>query len=832
DYNQNGVFEKEESIIKNASDLYRGTFTIPKDAKKGLTRIRVRATGSFLDLEEIINDACAKSSLGGETEDYTLYITDSTPAYSIEMDFTAAALCKTKQYTIPFSYTGEFSDSNIFRAALYNGFGQFIAYVGESKTSPVTVKFPDDLPIGHGYKLKMIASDFQYEGFFTKAFRINAIPTATISGNQKAYVGEPVFINVNLDGGGGWQYSAGNGGVLTIGYLPNKMNVELYAFPSSPPKPGVYNVQLEYVYNEACYEGTSAGSARIEILEVDKSPRVYRVFSDLQDMVYQQCRPTEKTVTFLTGGEFGKDNFFTCHLIGPDDKFVAAIGYSKTTKMLINIPKNIDGYGYKLKIVSSDPYRESLLSLPFTIAPIAKARLSGYSEILPGQQGTIQLDLIGEAPWQLNLSDGNTITTNIPTQELKVSPPKTETYSIVSVKDRSCPGEASGTATVKVLKRASAILVKKVPDICVGANMNIGFHANGAFREGNTFRLLLTDKNNTISKEIDSKAINDSTVYLRIPSDVPSGNGYNLRVISTNPYIESDTSYAFNLKPLSQAIISSEFKSVSENASVKLRVDFTGEGPFTIELSDGTQYKNIIQNPYFITIKATTGINRYTLKNVISSCGQGKVAGEVNLNVILSPTITTGLVNGAVCAGTQVHIPFIVSNTGFQHDNVFRIEISDKSGTDFKEIKSLNKGDSLFAQIEKDTPGGIYKVRVVSTNPVVVGSNSDLMIKMLPKATIMGGSKVYAGESARYFLTFSGDSPWTVRLSNGTELTNITADSIVVTYLPRQSETLTITSIKNGCGEGSFSGKAVFEIISILDKEEHQPLEAIENLVR
>lgn len=836
DYNQNGEFEKNESIVENALEFSEGTFTVPENVKKGITRLRIRGFSNPADQSRIPSNPCLQTVVGGETEDYTINMTDEVPDYSIQTGFNEIALCKNKEYGVPFTYMGNFSENNVFRVAMYNNFGQLVNYLGEGKTSPIKISFPDDIAVGYNYKLKIIASDLQRESSFTQAFRINDIPRATLSGNQSAYVGEKVYLNLTLDGGADWAYSLGNSGGVTLNYILNKiiLSNEAY-FGSASPKPGTYYFKVGFVYNTACEEGIATGEAKVELREPDKSAEISTLKVDFWGYSfnsYYQCAGNQMAVNFSTKGKFNKDNFFSCHLIGPNDEFVADLGIAKTNQVLINIPKNIEGFGYKLKIVSSSPYMESSLSKSFTIIPKMNAKLSGDSEIMPGEQALIKLELAGSEPWEVKMSDGTSFVTNLSSQYLKVSPKQTQTYSLLSVRGTNCNGDVSGAATVKVLKpRATRIALKQINEICIGAEATAYFQSDGSFRDRNDFKLYLTNKQGNLLKDITARIVNDSTLNFTIPDDVPPGKDYSLKLITTSPYLESAVANIFTLKLSGTATISSDIKSVYEKTPIRLRVDFTGEGPYTIELSDSSKYENITQNPYFIDLKATLGINKYTIRQVLNSCGKGKISGSVELNIIPLPIITTErLPVSTVCPGNRIFVPFKITRGVFLASNVFKVELLHIQKNKLTELQTIIKGDSLFAFIPNDATAGVHSIRVNGSAPLTTGSfsTSELVVRSYPTATIAGNSSVLRGDSTRLQLTFTGDSPWNIRLSNGIELQNIIKNPLAVTYLPQKSETITISSVKNACGEGSSSGNAVIEVLIISSVESDETENQVE----
>ncbi|MDZ7607915.1 MAG: DUF4114 domain-containing protein [Cyclobacteriaceae bacterium] len=77
------------------------------------------------------------------------------------------------------------------------------------------------------------------------------------------------------------------------------------------------------------------------------------------------------------------------------------------------------------------------------------AVLSGNAVICNGESASVNITLSGTAPFILTYTDGSvetTVTTNLTTYAITSSVPKT--YTLLSVEDKQCIGDASGTATI------------------------------------------------------------------------------------------------------------------------------------------------------------------------------------------------------------------------------------------------------------------------------------------------------------------------------------------------------------------------------------------------
>ncbi len=97
-------------------------------------------------------------------------------------------------------------------------------------------------------------------------------------------------------------------------------------------------------------------------------------------------------------------------------------------------------------------------------------------------------------------------------------------------------------------------------------------------------------------------------------------------------------------------------------------------------------------------------------------------------------TITTGTINGPICTAQAVSVPFTVSSA-FDAGNTFTAQLSNASGSFVSPVVigtlSGTTSGSINASIPLGTaPGAGYRIRVVGSNPLVVGTDhgTDLTI--------------------------------------------------------------------------------------------------------
>jgi hypothetical protein len=169
---------------------------------------------------------------------------------------------------------------------------------------------------------------------------------------------------------------------------------------------------------------------------------------------------------------------------------------------------------------------------------------------------------------------------------------------------------------------------------------------------------------------------------------------------------------------------------------------------------------------------------------------------------VVAPSITTGAITGnTLCTGAPVNVPFTKTGS-FNTGNIFTAQLSNATGnfTNPVNIGSLTGTSSgtINAVIPQNTaPGTAYRIRVVSSNPVVTGTDNgtDLTINSSPVINVSalpilcnGGSTIVtvsaSGGLAPYtgtgdFSATAGPGTWTI-----TDANSCTDDSVLTLTEP------------------------------------------------
>ncbi|TAL70121.1 MAG: T9SS type A sorting domain-containing protein [Bacteroidetes bacterium] len=181
----------------------------------------------------------------------------------------------------------------------------------------------------------------------------------------------------------------------------------------------------------------------------------------------------------------------------------------------------------------------------------------------------------------------------------------------------------------------------------------------------------------------------------------------------------------------------------------------------------------------------------------------------------LSPmSIRTGSINPrSYCAGSSISIPFTIAGI-FYSENNFTAQLSDESG-DF--LNPVNIGTlsgtsmgTIIATIPFDIPEGYsYRVRVISSNPEVIGSDNgdDLKIYTLPTPQINDiPNPVCVGNTYEYTSYLSGGITNKWGAVGGTIVGEDNGSNVNILWGSGSSGTVTLvqTNFLTGCKDSVF----------------------------
>ncbi|MBU2949941.1 hypothetical protein KO493_04435 [Tamlana agarivorans] len=172
-----------------------------------------------------------------------------------------------------------------------------------------------------------------------------------------------------------------------------------------------------------------------------------------------------------------------------------------------------------------------------------------------------------------------------------------------------------------------------------------------------------------------------------------------------------------------------------------------------------------------------------------------------------SQTITTEMISPtSYCEGGAVDVPFVISGT-FNSGNIFTAQLSDAAGgftspVDIGTLSSVSAG-TITATVPLGTlEGAGYRIRVVSDNPVEVGSDNgiNLTINNIPSAPVVGAITQPSCPVATGSVELTGlpSNSWVITESPGGNTTAGTGSTTTISGLAPGTYSYTVEAYEQG----------------------------------
>jgi len=252
---------------------------------------------------------------------------------------------------------------------------------------------------------------------------IAKVPTAILSGDTTlCSASEKAKLRIDLTGVGPWSVVYSVGGVKTT---INNIKQSPYFFETAVK--GTFTLVSMMDKNKS---GVAFGSATIKVL----LPTV--TISDL----INNCGDESAVIDLSFTGKGPWSVGYTMN---------NTAAFANSANPILSLPVEQLGT-FQLKSVS-DKYCSNTATGTAEIKHYEQptAVLSGSGVICNGESASVNVALTGTAPFILTYTDGSaetTVTTNLTTYTITSSVPKT--FTMLSVEDKQCLGDASGTATI------------------------------------------------------------------------------------------------------------------------------------------------------------------------------------------------------------------------------------------------------------------------------------------------------------------------------------------------------------------------------------------------
>lgn len=192
---------------------------------------------------------------------------------------------------------------------------------------------------------------------------------------------------------------------------------------------------------------------------------------------------------------------------------------------------------------------------------------------------------------------------------------------------------------------AHEITVDEVPDVaCAGYPIDVEYSVNYPFNPSNTFFALLSDALGSFEQAdtVGALAATEAgVVKTRLRRDLPGGENYKIRIISTNPPVDPSisTSDAFKVNPAPQTLILSGESEVCRNSSATYSGNFVLNTEAEWQTINGEIAERINDSTIVVdwTTDKNAGFVSYRLLDTTTGCYANYI---IKINILSLPSAT------------------------------------------------------------------------------------------------------------------------------------------------------------------------------------------------
>jgi hypothetical protein len=359
---------------------------------------------------------------------------------------------------------------------------------------------------------------------------------------------------------------------------------------------------------------------------------------------------------------------------------------------------------------------------------------------------------------------------------------------------------------------------------CTGNTITVPFSTNTArYATGNVFNFQLSDASGVFSATapllgtLQSSNATGGVLTGVIPQSTPAGSGYRVRVVASNPAVtgtDNGADLTIGTTPVSQATGPA---SVANGATISLSTTPTYAGA-TYSWSGPGGFSSTLQSPS--TSTTTAGTARYFVTVTLGRCSSSSFV-DVNVQASTAPILAMSTFSNSLCLGASRTVSFTVSGNPYPAGNVITAQLSDASGSFAAPVSigsttfSGQGNGALTATIPASAAAGSgYRIRVVSSSPVIVSNDNGttLTLNDLPTVTVSSNSPAAQGSTLTLLggPAVAGNSyVWTAQYTGGGSAVVGTSQNLTLPNAqPSQSGNYTLT-ITNAAGCAASASTAV-----------------------
>jgi hypothetical protein len=536
------------------------------------------------------------------------------------------------------------------------------------------------------------------------------------------------------------------------------------------------------------------------------------------------------SVPYTTSGTFTAGNVFTAQLSNASGSFAAPTNIGTLTSVSSGtiaavIPKTTPaGTAYRIRVISSTPVVNGsdngtnlvVDQFNISIAPTASQNIALSTN---GTQLSVTESQVatGGRKWKTSTVTGGPYTDIVGQTNFAYTPnfntPGPHYVVCVSINQYNDPA-TSNEVLINVsngTNLATSAVSGSPFNVSPNANVTtpVSYTSNAVFGAGNIFTAQLSDASGSFASPVSIGTFTGTTltpITATIPNSTPSGVGYRIRVVSTNPAL-TGTDNGTNL------IVNQFANSIAPTATQNLALNAVGTALTVTATQTAThawKYSTVSGSGYGAFVPAQTGVSYipqfatpgtyYVVAVSKNGVNDTVTSNEVMIVVQNGTNLTTLAVNGS---------PFLVSpkakdtvivnyssNAVFNAGNVFTTELSNQSGSFTNPIVigtlAATSPAAITALIPNNSINGIaYRIRVTSSNPALVGTDNgaDLTITQFAAAlSPLDTQNIYTNQNGTLITSNEThpviDREWFYSFNGGFQYFNFTPNQKGATYLP------------------------------------------------
>ena len=506
------------------------------------------------------------------------------------------------------------------------------------------VQIPKDLKYSKNYKIRLVAKNPE-DIFYSeeRAFTVYEPSTGKISTKEGKDIIEKsrfdqIYLKLDFTGSPAFQ---------TI--ISNFYNPSSYLYPAfryfdystnvyvNPTKRTTYTIAQ--LVNDCGY-GKVSGNVTVKV-----NPFV----SSLTLNKNKICQNEKVIASLKLNGDFADEDLVSVKLKKYSNntyvtiKELAKIKAKDYKPLEISISGDVENGNYiitaefeNFPVESQSPAAGLILLSP------AKINIGGNAIVNSGNSTFINASLVGSTPVSYELNDGTKGTLNMAgVNFIKVKPNNTFEYNIKSASNECGIAISTGSSRITVNEPSNKTIdIPEMPiyGFCQGSSVNLPFKTTGNFSLLNNFVVQISDKDGNNYKDILGAVSTQSPIKFNMPLDIPIGENYRFKVISTEAGVQSNSSANFIriFERIKVKVTGPIY--LEPNKTVKLKIETLSQTGYSFYVIDSLSKKSlsfslITSNPFELLLNLPSPT---TLKfEAANSCGAASFDGPDYLKLDL-----------------------------------------------------------------------------------------------------------------------------------------------------------------------------------------------------